>query len=245
LDILSVAMQGATQASDWEKGGVIVGAITAGLFLAVLFLQFRATQATEKAANASRDSANAAMSSADAAREANKMAAAEMDIRLRPWLFIGYPKIRRIESAQGTAISLRSSIAQAEESSIQIPPGMPDDAVAIYELPITNYGQLPAINVDTLVNFDLDQAIAEANLDEIGNAKRSIIPPSHTVPQSSRSSAKSYASFSEGHATGYFAVRVHYDDREGRSWRSESSFQWRGTSISPIFMKPPVQIDRE
>ena len=200
--VLQIPVEIETPLLDWVQLGLSAATL---IFFGVILWY------TRQSSMAANQSAKAAATSAEAAEESNERAVEEMRIRLRPWLYIGYPVLDRIENADG------STFARVVAGNMELTTGAPDDAVAILRIPITNHGQFPATNIDTLVVFDLNEPAALNGLNRITNLKRSINPPSHTHQQTAHVPVRHFLPMRRGEITGYLMVRVHYDDRDGIS----------------------------
>ena len=79
----------AIEVGDWQKADVLIGAIAAALLIMVIGIQIWTTRQATMAAQAAKVSA-------DAAVEANQRAKLEMEVRLRPWINLGWPEARDI-----------------------------------------------------------------------------------------------------------------------------------------------------
>lgn len=201
--------------SSWTDPGVIVGVITAVLFLSVLVAQVLATRATSRSADAATKSAQASIDSANAAQQANTMAAAEMDIRLRATIGIGMPVLRP------------ESIWPYRQIG--------------YEIPVRNFGETPADNMDMLPKIGLNLALLWEEVGKQELRRRNGLFPNQIFDLSAEISLREYNDLKATESL-YFATRVFYCDYHENYWVVESSYEMRIPHWYPVKIGVPIRI---
>ena len=210
--------------SNWEKIAVISSIVTAGLFVLVLGFQIWSAFLTRKAVKAATDSAAFA-------ERANARADEEVAIRLRPWIGIGSINIDHVQSTAGNYLATKNPAGLVFISPSQLP----DDAQVAYNIPIINYGALPASRVGIETDTGFDQAAVEREMRKGTGPRDSVVAPGQTLNHVLLVSLRAYKhAVTEMVQPLYVACSVVYEDREAKTWVVEGIYTFIGPQISKL-----------
>ena len=135
---------------NWQRFDIIFAGISAALLVVVIGIQIWTTRQAKEAARAAKISS-------DAAVDANRRSQEEMEIRLRPWMSLGWPEARDILiSDQITpheeSVSMLVDITLLEERLKMTP-----SARVIFQVLVKNTGSTPAGDVNIFWKTSSDQ----------------------------------------------------------------------------------------
>ncbi len=214
-----------------EEWSVVISVVTASLFLTVLGFQIWATFLSRKTAQAAKESSLEA-------RKANEMLSEEMSLRIRPWLSARHPDISGIEDSDGHRLASKNPDTGMVELTLIM---RMQDFVAVFEIPIVNFGQFPAYSVGVATGKSFDRGDAEAEMQgDLGPMGGSVLP-GETLRHRMLITKEDYFVFrGEDPQPFYISCGLTYADREGHFWKSEATYQLEGPTVVSVRESTPV-----
>lgn len=217
MPVLQVAL------SNWEKAGIAAGIVTAVFFLFMLIGQMITIASAVRAANAARLAAAGATRSNEAVERA-------LALRERAWVGIGYPMLDRVMSADDHILQSRTE----NEHFVVDKSTTPSDALALYTVPLTNYGPIPATQMAVIIACDPDRSNVEDYLGKAEGPRESIIWPGQTIPHKIRAPISAFEEYRMKGNAYYMGIRLIYKSSEGNYRSCSSIFELKGSSNKTI-----------
>lgn len=219
-----------TPVSGWEIAAVIIGGITAGLFILVLIAQMIATFATWRAANAAKASVDLAKN--------------EADLRLAPFISVPDLEAQFIKDRSGKVLTRRnpqSGVLDLNEARIK---GDPESIV--YRIGMKNSGQTAAVNVGHGIgqSFDRDEALTTMRADT--GHSGTLVPPASSVTHDIDIPLEaSYIYQTDSEHPYFLAFSVAYEDHKGGAFFVEVEWEIRGFNINTLRHSAPEPYSSE
>ena len=204
----------------WDILVAVASSLSAVGLVILIGFQWQSNRTNRRTAEAAHLASSAATASADEAQAANKRAAEEMDIRLRASIGIGIPIV--------------------EDS------GFPSDAnltAVRIRLPIRNYGETPATNMDLFPRAGPNLQLLWDEINGLNLRRRNAIFPGEEFPLICWLTRDEYQTLTESTEVLYVAIRAYYSDYLNRDWTVESSYVMRGVTRQPVKIGVPTLID--
>ena len=230
----------AIEVGDWQKADVLIGAIAAALLIMVIGIQIWTTRQATMAAQAAKVSA-------DAAVEANQRAKLEMEVRLRPWINLGWPEARDILiSEQITpheeSVSMPLDLTLLEQQLSRTP-----DARVIFQILVNNTGVTHAGDLNIYWSASSNEIETWNAIYE--NAKKGSLivgPGEGLIGRYDDMPPETYVRYQRDEiAPQYLGVSVTYSDPFGGCWVIGVEFLLTGQAIQLIQGATPQMFSQD
>ena len=216
--------------SSWSDPSVIVGVVTAALFICVLIAQIAATRATWRAANAAKASVD--------------LAKTESDLRLAPFISVPDLNAWAVKDKSGRVLvrrNLQSGLVDLTEARSH---GQPETMV--YRIEMKNSGPIAAMNVGHGLghDFNRDKALGAMRADT--GYSGTLVPPGSSTTHDIEIPAHAVDVFRADQDHPYFvAFSVAYEDHKGCGFLVEVEWEQRGSNITALRHSPPESYSGE